>query len=148
MNEVKHNILCLNVTGISFLRFRYRSFLHKKNPGKPKFSGVTDNKISAWRTEAHGGRPSGRTKMLFHRNLLILLDFLKFLLQLPPSINSKTGDEAALTTLMRKPDLRCRAIRLVYYTLLWHRCPSLSYCFRVRRGIEPSWDQRLHEEDW
>ena len=53
MNEVKHNILCLNVTGISLLRFRYRSFLHKKNPGKPKFSGVTDNKISAcWTPKA------------------------------------------------------------------------------------------------
>ena len=145
MNEVKHNILCLNVTGISPLRFRYRSFLHKKNPGKPKFSGVTDNKISAWRTGERGGRPSGRTKMLFHRNLLILLDFLKFLLQLPPSINSKTGDEAALTTLMRKPDLRCRAIRLVYYTLLWHRCPSLSYCFRVRRDTAPFWGLPMRE---
>ena len=145
MNEVKHNILCLNVTGISLLRFRYRSFLHKKNPGKPKFSGVTDNKISAWRTGERGGRPSGRTKMLFHRNLLILLDFLKFLLQLPPSINSKTGDEAALTTLMRKPDLRCRAIRLVYYTLLWHRCPSLSYCFRVRQDTAPFWGLPMRE---
>ena len=145
MNEVKHNILCLNVTGISLLRFRYRSFLHKKNPGKPKFSGVTDHKISAWRTGERGGRPSGRTKMLFHRNLLILLDFLKFLLQLPPSINSKTGDEAALTTLMRKPDLRCRAIRLVYYTLLWHRCPSLSYCFRVRRDTAPFWGLPMRE---
>ena len=145
MNEVKHNILCLNVTGISLLRFRYRSFLHKKNPGKPKFSGATDNKISAWRSGERGGRPSGRTKMLFHRNLLILLDFLKFLLQLPPSINSKTGDEAALTTLMRKPDLRCRAIRLVYYTLLWHRCPSLSYCFRVRRDTAPFWGLPMRE---
>ena len=145
MNEVKHNILWNIASGISLLRFRYRSFLHKKNPGKPKFSGVTDNKISAWRTEAHGGRPSGRTKMLFHRNLLILLDFLKFLLQLPPSINSKTGDEAALTTLMRKPDLRCRAIRLVYYTLLWHRCPSLSYCFRVRRDTAPFWGLPMRE---
>ena len=145
MNEVKHNILWNIASGISLLRFRYRSFLHKKNPGKPKFSGVTDNKISAWRTGERGGRPSGRTKMLFHRNLLILLDFLKFLLQLPPSINSKTGDEAALTTLMRKPDLRCRAIRLVYYTLLWHRCPSLSYCFRVRRDTAPFWGLPMRE---
>ena len=145
MNEVKHNILWNIASGISLLRFRYRSFLHKKNPGKPKFSGVTDNKISAWRTGERGGRASGRTKMLFHRNLLILLDFLKFLLQLPPSINSKTGDEAALTTLMRKPDLRCRAIRLVYYTLLWHRCPSLSYCFRVRRDTAPFWGLPMRE---